>query len=242
MGRSRVDDVLVALLGTDAARPIDGDALLGRLGGRSGSPDPSKVLVTLVGLEEAGDVGVSRQGGYRFWLTPQGTQRAYDRGDGETVEAIVVMSDLAGFTSFTESAGDEAARDVACVLTRVANDAFGPVGGRVVKSLGDGILGWLPPEADPIGPLGEVRRGMSGVRGRQWVTHSAAHRGRPIVQGGDLFGADVNLVARLCAMAGPDEVLVTAADDDRDAEWLEVRGMGQSVPVTRVSLAQEERS
>jgi class 3 adenylate cyclase len=63
---------------------------------------------------------------------------------------------------------------------------------------------------------------------------AAVHSGRPISFRGDLFGADVNLAARLCSAAQPGELVMTTAPSDPAAESLNVRGLRDPISVTRM--------
>ncbi len=71
--------------------------------------------------------------------------------------------------------------------------------------------------------------------GEPWLLRAASHVGRPIRHDGDLFGNDVNLVARLCAAAAPGE-LVFSVTGEGSHERLEVRGLDAAVPVQRVAI------
>ncbi|MCC5951983.1 MAG: adenylate/guanylate cyclase domain-containing protein [Acidimicrobiia bacterium] len=231
-------DVLLALLGSHGGEPVSGEQLLERLSGAGRPTRASKVLVTLLGLETAGLVGVDRSDGYCFWLTDEGTSAAYAAGHGEAVAATVFMVDLVGFTAFTETAGDDAAQHAATALTRLTAEAVRGSGGRVVKSLGDGVLGLMAPEADPVEPLQAIHRRMQGNGAARWSLRAAAHRGRPVSHGDDIFGADVNLVSRLCAAAAPDELVLTCPTE-AGAEQVVLRGVANPVAVARVPLVAE---
>ena len=104
-----------------------------------------------------------------------------------------------------------------------------------MKVLGDGFLAWLPPAKDPLPVLRSVSAGCERPTGEPWQLHAASHVGRPIRHGGDLFGADVNLVARLCDAAGPGE-LVRSAGGQGEPESLAVRGFDDPILVWRVAI------
>jgi adenylate cyclase len=145
------------------------------------------------------------------------------------------MADLVGFTAFTSNFGDAAGHAVAGDLHRAASDALRSGGGDVVKVMGDGFLAWLPPEADPVPVVQAVGAGCERPDGQPWQLRAAAHVGHPIRHRGDLFGHDVNLVARLCAAAGPGELVRSSGGAD-EPEQLAVRGIDALVPIWRMAI------
>ena len=221
--------VLWALLGQPPASGFEICATVASATGRRCTP--RRLLPSLIRLEDAGLVAVDRTGDpYRYVLTVRGTTAAYDSGPGRPEPAVLVMADLVGFTRFTERHGDGAAHEQASRLTSLARSAARAHGGAVVKSLGDGVLLRLPPQADPVPVLHSLASGLAAGE-PSWQLHAAAHRGTPLRHGGDVFGRDVNLVARLCSHAGPGELLVTGGD-----EAMALEGFDDPVHVQRVVL------
>ena len=223
--------VLWALLGQP---PMSGYELCATLTEGSGRRcTPGRLLPMLVALEERGLVTADRSSDpYRYCLTPLGKDAAHAVGPARPEPAVLVMADLVGFTRFTVQQGDAAAHEQASRLTRVVERLVRPLHGSLVKSLGDGVLVRLPAETDPVPLLRSLVAELANGEPR-WVVHAAAHTGRPIRHGGDLFGRDVNLVARLCDRAEAGELLVSAEDGD---EALQLEGMDDPVRVRRVAL------
>ncbi len=127
------------------------------------------------------------------------------RAEGARQELAIVFTDLEGFTSYTSRAGDEAARG----LIERHHRAVGPVvrsrGGRVVKTLGDGLLLTFPaPEAAVLATLELADTNGTGLRLRAGV-----HCGEAVLMGDDLVGNDVNLTARVADSAHGGEILAT---------------------------------
>jgi len=224
-------DVLLTLVD----RPTDGDSISRRLA-EMGKPSGASVLLArLLELEASGHVLVERAGGYTFSLTPRGAEAAAELSPGRAVEVALLMLDLVGFVSFTVENGDDAARAAAELVHSVTVDALGPYGGRVVKSLGDGVLCCAPAGADVYGAVARIAQLLAEPAAGRWRIRAAMHRGTPIDLRGDLFGHDVNLVARLCELAGPNEV-VASAPGASEAEFVSVRGLTDPVPVVRRTL------
>ena len=234
MGAKLGSEVLLALL--DAGDiGIGGAEVQDRLATHTKRPAADSLLVSLLRLEAAGQVAVERGPTMRFALTPVGRDRAYELGGGQPVHLQLLMADLVGFVAFTASHGDVAARQAAGALHKAATDAVRSGKGEIVKAMGDGFLAWLPPTVDPVPVVAAVAAGCEQPSGEPWQLRAASHIGHPIRHRGDLFGNDVNLVARLCAAAEPGQ-LVRSAGGTADPEHLAVRGLDTPVPVWRTAI------
>lgn len=238
VGTGLATEVLLALLDAPSAG-IGGTQLQQELASRlKRGPRSDELLVCLLGLEASGHVAVQRDAQMRFSLTERGRSRAYELGGGRPVQVRLLMADLVGYVAFTAEHGDEAARDAASTLAAAASAAIRAEGGEVVKGLGDGFLAWLPPTADPMPVLSDLAGRCARPSGERWRLRAATHLGSPISHGGDLFGADVNLVSRLCAEARPGELVVSRpAGFNGEAEHIDIRGMAEPVAVTRLVIA-----
>ena len=224
-------EILLALVDV-AEVGVDGTEVQRRLHAHGIEPRADVLLAALLRLETANLLTVDRNGGLQFALTADGRHRAYELGGGQPVHVQLLMADLVAFTEFTSAHGDAAARSAAGALLRAASDAVRRVGGEVVKSMGDGLLAWVPPSTEPGPVLAELAGGCEQPSGQRWQLHAASHVGRPIRHRGDLFGRDVNLVARLCDAARPGELLRTAGGHG-EPEHLRVRGFDEPVEVWR---------
>src|SRR5262245_54142670 len=124
-------------------------------------------------------------------------------------ERAVAFADLAGFTALTEAHGDTSAANVAERFVEVAvallrDDA------RLVKTIGDAVM--VTTEKPHTGlDFGldllravESERDFPGIR-------VGLHHGPIIERNGDLFGATVNIAARLAAHAHVGQLLTTEA-------------------------------
>lgn len=227
-------EVLHALLGQPPSSGFEVCATVGAASGRRCTP--SKLLPRLLVLEQSGLLQVDRSGDpHLYALTPQGARAAYETGAAAPDPALLVMADLVGFTRFTERAGDAAAHAQASRLTALARTAARAAGGELVKSLGDGVLLALPPGQDPARLVRGLARTLA-AGDPPWRLHAGAHVGCPIRHGGDVYGRDVNLVARLCAQAQAGEMLVT---DEGGGQAVELAGVDAPVQVRRLPLEVE---
>jgi adenylate cyclase len=79
--------------------------------------------------------------------------------------------------------------------------------------MGDGLMAVFGEPADALEALQDARERLSEVSadGYQPRFRAGLHVGKPRKLGGDYFGVDVNIAARLAEQASPDEVLVSDA-------------------------------
>jgi adenylate cyclase len=143
----------------------------------------------------------------------QGWQRVAEsqgRGRGE-VDVVVLFTDLAGFSSWALESGDE----LAIRLLREVSEAIEPPiveqRGEVVKRLGDGLMGAFRDARSATEAAFDARERTASieVEGYRPLLRTGIHLGRPRKIGGDYFGVDVNIAARLAEAAKPGEILVS---------------------------------
>ena len=122
-------------------------------------------------------------------------------------EAAFLFADIVGFSAFTEQHGDERAAELAWRLRLGVERQLGH-DAHVVKTLGDAVMVRIaePAEAAAAG-LRIVTRALAGPGDPP--VRVGVHYGTAVECDGDFFGAAVNVAARVAALAGPDEVLVT---------------------------------
>lgn len=148
----------------------------------------------------------------------QNLAESQGRGRGE-VDVAILFTDLVGFSSWALESGDKSA----IRLLREVSEAIEPPiverRGEVVKRLGDGLMGafWDAPSATDAAFDACERTAAIEVDGYSPQLRTGIHLGRPRKIGGDYFGVDVNIAARLAEAANPGEVLVS----DRTLQALE---------------------
>jgi class 3 adenylate cyclase len=152
----------------------------------------------------AGELGL---GAVQVW---QALAESQGRGRGE-VEVTIMFTDLSGFSSWALDAGD----DIALELLREVGEAIEPPvasnHGDVVKRLGDGLMAAFGDAPSAVDAALEARERAASilVEGYRPRLRTGIHLGKPRKVGGDYFGVDVNIAARLVEAAGPDEILVS---------------------------------
>src|SRR5438067_2974944 len=127
----------------------------------------------------------------------------------------VLFTDIVNSTTFTQSLGDQAALELFGVHDTIARDALSALGGREVKHTGDGIMASFVSAAGAVRCAIQIQRELAkhekAQPDRSLKVRVGAAAGEPVEQHNDLFGSTVQLAARLCAHAQPEQILVTNA-------------------------------
>lgn len=173
-----------------------------------------------------------------------------DNGGHDPGTRTVFFTDIVGSTEMTQRIGDDASLDLLAIHDTLVRDALAVNHGAEVKHLGDGIM------ASFISAASAVRCGMDvmqGLNARRAARPDLVLRvrigiaaGEPIERADDLFGATVQLAARLCAYAEPEQILVSNAVAElcmgkklplRDIGGLTLKGFEEPVRAHAVALA-----
>ena len=196
------DDEFVDLLSTARGRPADRAA---------------RQLVAFRGAEPGvlGELGMTA---LQAW---QRLAESQDRGRGR-VDVAILFTDLVGFSSWALEAGDRAAIELLREFVAAVEPPILEQRGEVVKRLGDGLMGafWDSSSAVAAAFAAQERTAAIEIQGYRPQLRTGIHLGRPRKLGGDYFGVDVNIAARLAEAAKPGEILVsdpTLAGLDDDA-------------------------
>src|SRR4051812_12828315 len=120
------------------------------------------------------------------------------------VRVAVAFADLAGYTRYTEEAGEEEAlstveRFIDAVQNTLPDDA------RIIKTIGDEVM----IVAQDARALTDWAVGFQRLYRDRPTPRIGIHQGVTLYRDGDYFGRDVNLAARVVARARGGEVLVT---------------------------------
>jgi adenylate cyclase len=123
------------------------------------------------------------------------------------VEATFSFIDLEGFTALTEAQGDEDAAEVATRFAELTRAVLAS-GDRLVKTIGDAVL-VTSATADSGVALVERLFTIAAQEPTFPALRAGLHHGGAVTREGDVFGAAVNLAARVAAEANAGEVLGT---------------------------------
>jgi class 3 adenylate cyclase len=170
---------------------------------------PDKIIEVQPELAE-GFLGGAETNAAGAVIFPGGRTDARDPGI-----RTVLFTDVVNSTTLTQSLGDEAALAVLGIHDIIVRDALSASGGREIKHTGDGIM------ASFVSPAGAVRCAIQIQRElekhaqanpeRPLKVRVGAAAGEPVEHRNDLFGSTVQLAARLCAHAQPEQILVSNA-------------------------------
>jgi len=127
----------------------------------------------------------------------------------------VLFTDVVNSTSLTQLLGDEASLAVLGVHDTIVRDALSALGGREIKHTGDGIMACFVSAAGAVRCAIQIQRELA-EHAQKNSEHALKVRvgaavGEPVEQNNDLFGSTVQLAARLCAHAQPEQILVSNA-------------------------------
>jgi class 3 adenylate cyclase len=125
----------------------------------------------------------------------------------------VLFTDIVDSTALTQRLGDDAAMAIVQVHDAIVRDALGAWGGREVKHTGDGIMACFLSAVAAARCATRIHRALTQYeqekRELPVKVRIGAAAGEPVENHLDLFGATVQLAARLCSHAQPEQSLVS---------------------------------
>jgi class 3 adenylate cyclase len=129
-----------------------------------------------------------------------------DAPEPERTLATIVFTDIVDSTRTAAELGDSRWREVLERHHRTVGSAIGRFRGREVKSIGDGFLATFD------GPARAIRCARAILDSSEELgiqVRAGVHTGECEVMGDDVGGIAVHIAARVSALAGPSEVLVS---------------------------------
>lgn len=126
----------------------------------------------------------------------------------------VVFADLTGSTSFFETLGNAKATEAVTKLTQWISQVCRAHKGRVVKTLGDGVLTVFPDGPNAVNAVVELQRSHQ-KRILNWPPQLRMRLqigvacGEIVEVEGDCFGDAVNVASRLSDLSGADQIWAT---------------------------------
>jgi len=127
----------------------------------------------------------------------------------------ILFTDIVESTALTQSMGDEGVMALLDLHNGVVRNALAGLGGREIKHTGDGIMASFVSAAAAVKCATQIQRDLAkhgeNQRDRAIKVRIGAAAGEPVEQHHDLFGCTVQLAARLCSHASPDQILVSNA-------------------------------
>ncbi|AGU49851.1 putative adenylate/guanylate cyclase [Variovorax paradoxus B4] len=172
------------------------------------------------------------------------------------VNSTVVFADLTGSSRVFEAMGNARATDTVTRLTQWIGSVCQAHGGRVVKSLGDGVFAIFSNAATAMPAVIELQR-YHQKRLMTWpvplrmALQIGVASGEVVEVEGDCFGDAVNLASRLSDLAGPGQIWATDAAiaqlseigvRHRDLGLITIRGRSEMSAVHRIDWQDEMTS
>ena len=162
----------------------------------------------------------------------------------------VLFTDIVDSTSMTQRFGDDVALEMLAIHDRIVREALAATSGREVKHTGDGIMAVFVSAASAVrcgtAVLRNLARHGNDDPERAIRVRIGMAAGEPIERHNDLFGSTVQLAARLCAHADPEQILVSNAVAElclgkvfpfRDLGPVTLKGFEQPVRIHCVTCA-----
>ena len=154
----------------------------------------------------------------------------------------IMFTDIVGSTSMTERLGDARSVEMVRAHDALVRRALNDRGGCVVKHTGDGIMASFEYAATSVLCARAILQAFEAFNlasKEKLRVRIGIDVGEPVADSNDLFGATVQLAARLCQLAEPDAILVSSAVWDRvqDRSYLtnigprQLKGFPQPVDV-----------
>ncbi|MEZ5961841.1 MAG: DUF4242 domain-containing protein [Hyphomonadaceae bacterium] len=135
-----------------------------------------------------------------------------DKSGHDPGTRTILFTDIVGSTDMTQRLGDEAAFEVLSVHDRIVRGALVANNGMEVKHTGDGIMAAFVSAACAvkcgIAVVQDVLSHRTSAQANLQVRIGIAS-GEPIEHANDLFGTAVQLAARLCSHAQPEQILIS---------------------------------
>jgi len=167
----------------------------------------------------------------------------------DTAFRTILFTDIEGSTNLTQQLGDARAMTVLRTHDEIVRDALKRFGGSEVKHTGDGMMVAFSSVLRAIQCAIRIQNGLAEARDRLDVplrVRIGLAAGEPVTERDDLFGATVQLAARLCDKADPGTILASGAVHDlalgkgfefRKRGRMRLKGFDESVSVFEVAWA-----
>ena len=137
-----------------------------------------------------------------------------DETQNETAFRAILFTDLQGSTALTHELGDAKAMELLRAHNAIVREKLKDHGGREVKHTGDGFMACFASVCSSVEcSIGILKSFDSHNKGKPEApmrVRIGLSAGEPVAEDKDLFGASVQLAARLCAFAQPEQIMVAS--------------------------------
>ncbi len=126
---------------------------------------------------------------------------------------IILFTDMEGSTGLTQRLGDAKAQEILRTHNSIIREALNIHGGTEVKHTGDGFMASFPSAARALGCAVAIQSRFASHNESNAdapiLVRVGLNAGEPVAEEDDLFGAAVQLAARVAAQAEAGQVLVS---------------------------------
>lgn len=132
----------------------------------------------------------------------------------DAARRAILFTDIVDSTGMTRRLGDARAVEMVRAHDALVRRALTEAGGREVKHTGDGIMAALADAAEAVACARAIQQAFAGfnLASREKLqVRIGIDVGEPVADSADLFGATVQMAARLCHEARPGGIAVSAA-------------------------------
>ena len=155
-----------------------------------------------------------------FRVGPGGTALAEPAGDTQRVVRALLAVDVPESERLLEADEAEAVARWRKLMEHISSDVLPSRGGRVVRRLEDGLLMDFPLAQPAVTAAFAIQRACSEANAglapeRQMLPRMGVQVSEVIADESDVYGRGVNLATRLMGIAGPGEIVVSAAVRDQ---------------------------
>jgi len=162
------------------------------------------------------------------------------------VTTSLLFTDIVDSSGMFERYGNEFGHWIVNIHDHIVEQSVAGHDGVIVKHTGDGLLAEFSSHVDSVNAALDISAAMVRHNTRYPLlpvhVRIAVNVGSVIDEGHDLYGTAVNLAARLCAKARPDQILVTnivrqrCSDSGPECKFNELepflpRGFSSSIPI-----------
>lgn len=130
----------------------------------------------------------------------------------------ILFTDLEGSTTFTSQLGDAKAMELLRAHNAIVREKLKDHGGREVKHTGDGFMACFASVGHSVECAIAILRAFDSYNqknsGPPLRLRMGLSAGEPVAEDDDLFGATVQLAARLCACAQPEQIIVASVVEE----------------------------
>ncbi|WP_425067713.1 adenylate/guanylate cyclase domain-containing protein [Reyranella sp.] len=147
--------------------------------------------------------------------------------------ATILFADVSGYSRMMRADEERTLVDLRAHLAELVAPVIERFGGRIVKTVGDGVMVEFGSAVEAVRSAVELQRGMAGRNDgvpveRRQTFRIGLHLGDVIASDDDVFGDTVNVAARLQGVAEPGSIVLSAAvyEPVRDKLALPFRDLG----------------